>query len=144
MGSNQSDDKARSGRLDVPLRPNGKPVRYISDYDPRFCNKVVALGQRGATYAQMCAALDISKRKSESWRKIYEEWDESLHLALTASEASSDSKGFDNLNQKDFRDTVWKELRHDYKPIEKEEKPESSIDDPKFTEIKNKYMKEEI
>ena len=38
------DNKLKTGRLDVPLRPNGEPVRASSDYDPRFCNRIIAFG----------------------------------------------------------------------------------------------------
>ena len=115
------------GKLDKPLRPNMEPIHALCDYDPRFCNTVHELGKTGATYAQMCAAIGTSKKRSDVWRSKYEEYDEALHAGLTAAEAFYAEMGARNIEwtdakqQPQFRDTVWKDLKSDFKTAVKED-----------------------
>lgn len=117
MACNQNDNLRAKGRIDVPLRPNGEPVMGNSSYDPRYCNQIIALAKIGKSYAEICTALGISKKRSEHWRTIYSEWDEALDIALTAYETHMNEIGYRNLewtdakSQPQLRTDVWKELK---------------------------------
>lgn len=145
------EDRVPNGRLDRPLRPNMEPIHALCDYDPRFCNVVHELGMQGKSYAEMCAAIGVSKKRSEVWRSKYEEYDEAVHAALTAAEAYLNDQGARNIEYADargnpqFRTDIWKELKIDYKPIAKQdEEPKQSIESELFKEHKQKYLDKEV
>lgn len=144
------DDRGKPGRADVAPLPDGTRVYGNSDYDPAYCELVIKLGLEGHSYAEMCVAMDASKRKAQRWRDKYEEFDEAVEQGLTAYEAHLNKIGTRNMEwvnakgEPQLRSEVWKEFKAECRPVVKTENAEASVDEAKFNEIKDKYMKQEV
>jgi hypothetical protein len=75
-----------------------KPAKF----DKAMCDRMVAMGQEGASQKMMWAELGISKNTAESWKKKHEEFAEALDLALVHSQAYWERELLANLGNKNF------------------------------------------
>ena len=50
------------------------PVGRPSDFDPAYCEQVIALGKQGKSYAQMASILNTSYTSMLRWRDEHEEF----------------------------------------------------------------------
>ena len=64
-------------------RPVGRP----SLYDPKYCEKVIALGKIGKSVEQIASTLNVSLRTMYSWRDAHEEFLHALEDAKTYEQA---------------------------------------------------------
>lgn len=69
--------------------PAGRPTKYL----PAFCEVVVALGEEGASKAEMCAELKIHHTTLEDWQEIHPEFSEAVKTALVLAQAWWERRG---------------------------------------------------
>lgn len=136
------DDMAPSGRSDLICKPDGRKWNRNTLYEEGFCDLVVAMGKEGATYAQMCKAMEVCKRTVDNWRESMPDFDNAVRAALTASEAFRDSQGQRNIEWADdkgnpqFRHQVWSAFKEEFKPV-----PEKASNDETMDEAVDDLLK---
>jgi hypothetical protein len=69
--------------------PAGRP----SEYDPSFCEKVIALGREGASKAEMAHAIGCSRTTMDTWASQHPEFLNAVKEAIEASQGWWESKG---------------------------------------------------
>ena len=137
------DDMAPNGRSDLICKPDGKRWNRNTLYEEAFCDLVVEMGQEGSTYAQMCAAMEVSKDTVNNWRKQMPNFDEAVRAGLTASEAYRDAQGQRNIEWADdkgnpqFRHQTWATFKDEFKPIITKEDNEAEANEAADTIIKS-------
>jgi len=68
-----------------------------SDYDPSYCDTVIALGKEGKTVTQMAAALDVTKQTLHNWKAVHPEFFDAMTRATIHSQAWWEEMGQANL-----------------------------------------------
>lgn len=128
-------DRGVHGREDLPEKADGRKWNRNTLYEDDYIDIVVQLGKQGASYAEMCAALEVSKKTVDSWRRDMQHFDDACLAALTASEAYRNAQGaqaIEWVNAKgelQFRSEIWKELKSEHRPTEKIEIKSDAISD---------------
>lgn len=67
----------------------GRPT----DYDPAFCEKVMALGREGASKAEMAAELGCARSTFALWEEAHAEFSEAVKAAVDLSQAWWEKQG---------------------------------------------------
>lgn len=135
-------DTVPTGRSDLICKPDGRKWNRNTLYEEEFCDLVVEMGKEGATYAQMCAAMEVCKDTVTNWRKSMPDFDKAVKAGLTASEAFRDAQGARNIEWVDvkgnpqFRDAIWKDLKSEFKATITKEEGDKEADEALDTVIK--------
>ena len=91
------DDRGTYGRVDLPLKEDGKKWNLNTAYMPEFCDMIIDMGKKGASWAQMVAACEVGKQTAEKWKARFPDWEYAVELAMTYSEAWFDKTALDNM-----------------------------------------------
>lgn len=84
--------------------PAGRP----SLYDPDYCNRVVELGNSGASVIEMAVDIGVARSTLETaWPAAHPEFSEALTRAREASQVWWEKKGRDSLTTPGFQAAVW-------------------------------------
>lgn len=108
------DDRGTYGRVDLPLKEDGKKWNLNTAYMPEFCDMIIDMGKKGASWAQMVAACEVGKQTAEKWKARFPDWEYAVELAMTYSEAWFDKTALDNMcwvnskGEPQFRSEVFK------------------------------------
>lgn len=121
------DDMVKNGRQDLPLKPDGTPISNNCMYEPEFCDLIVEEAKKKImTPAMIAVACGVGKQTIAKWRKIFPEFDHAVDTALAYAESGLDKKALDNMEYVDskgiaqFRSELWKEIKTEYKGVDKE------------------------
>lgn len=85
--------------------PAGRP----SSYDPAFCERVVELGDMGASIAEMAYELGVSKPTIHTWAETHEEFLVAFTRAKLASQVWWERKGRTGMEKssQEFQASIW-------------------------------------
>jgi hypothetical protein len=116
-------------------------------YTPDMCQRVVELGQTGATQMVIFSDLGISSKTAKSYREKYPEFDEAMDRALVESQAFFEREGLANLNNRNYNTRLFEvitraQFPHDYRErmeIKQEVKQTVSVD---FNSAVNDLLKQ--
>jgi transcriptional regulator with XRE-family HTH domain len=92
----------------MPKSAEPRPVGRPSEYDPAFCERVIALGKEGKSRAEIASALDCSRTTLASWERNHPEFLNALQRANDESLAWWEKKarlGIDKGSA--FNSTLW-------------------------------------
>lgn len=79
-----------------------------SSYDPSFCDRVVELGNEGASVVEMAVDIGVGRTTLErDWPSQHEEFSQALAHAREASQAWWERKGREGLEKTTFNSAVW-------------------------------------
>ena len=100
--------------------PAGRPTAY----KPEYCKKVLELGKKGRSVAQMCAHFDVSRQTIDNWAATNPQFLEAYTRAKVHAQAYWEDKGEGGLESRDFNAAVWKvtmqaRFRDDYTETKK-------------------------
>lgn len=84
-------------------RPVGRP----SEYDPAYCDRVIALGKQGYSRAEIASDLDCSRQTLANWEKEHSEFLDALKRARDESLAWWEQQARKGLTNKNFNATIW-------------------------------------
>lgn len=104
--SDSTPDEAATPPVDAPEPPRrraGRPTKYRASY----CQRVIELGGKGQSRAQMAAALGVSRRVINLWETVHEEFAEALELAGDLCLAWWETKAQDNLTTSSWQGGTW-------------------------------------
>jgi transposase len=76
--------------------------RYVSKYDPKMCDTIIAMGLEGASQKMMWSQLGISKNTADNWTKKYPEFAEALGVALVHAQSYWETQLLANVENKNF------------------------------------------
>ncbi|HEX8418522.1 MAG TPA: hypothetical protein VF638_00760 [Sphingomonas sp.] len=83
---------------------SGRP----STYDPSYCDRVIELGNIGASVVEMAHDIGVSRKTLErNWPEVYPEFADALEYAREASQVWWERKGRDSLEKIGFQASVW-------------------------------------
>jgi len=93
----------------------GRPPKY----DPRFCEVVISIGERGGWLSEMAEACDVHRCTMDDWAAKHPEFSEALNRAKQKSQAFLEALGLKGTISKTFQaktyDTIMKaRFREDY------------------------------
>ena len=116
-------------------------------FKPEMCDRMIELGQQGASQKMIWADLGVTKDVAASWRKKYPEFADSLDMALVHSQAYWEREMLANVGNKAFNSRIAEialrgQFPQDYKEtreIKQEIKQEIKID---FTGEVNDLIKQ--
>jgi transposase len=84
--------------------PAGRPSSYL----PEYCQRVIELGETGASIVEMAYELDVSRPTlEENWPAAHPEFLEALNRAKVASQTWWERKGRSNLEAQSFQASMW-------------------------------------
>lgn len=85
--------------------PAGRPT----DYDPAFCDKVIELGQTGASVAEMAFECGVSKQTIYDWSLKHEEFLDAFTRGRLASQVWWERKGRTGMEKsaQEFQASIW-------------------------------------
>lgn len=78
-----------------------------TDYDPSYCERIIELGQSGASIAEMAHELNVHRDTLSNWATAHEEFFEAFTRAKQASQVWWERAGRDNLLTSGFQSSVW-------------------------------------
>lgn len=79
-----------------------------SDYDPAYCERVIAMGKDGLSVVEMADELDVSRNTLETnWPAAHPEFLEALTRAREASQAWWEKAGRSGIFMQGFNSSVW-------------------------------------
>jgi hypothetical protein len=84
-------------------RPVGRP----SKYKPEYCERVIALGKEGYSYAEIAADLEVDKASLYDWAAAHEEFSTALRAAKTFEQAWFEREARSNMKNRDFNANLW-------------------------------------
>jgi len=95
--------------------PAGRPTAYR----PEYCERVIEMGKKGYSPAQMCAEFDVSRQTIDNWADANPIFLEALSRARVHAQAWWEKKGMEGLESDKFNAQVWKKsmearFREDY------------------------------
>lgn len=77
-------------------------------YDPSYCEKVIELGERGASVVEMAYEIGVCRATLEAnWPAAHPEFLEAFTHARLASQVWWERKGRDNLETGGFQSSMW-------------------------------------
>lgn len=85
--------------------PAGRP----SKYDPAFCDKVIALGEQGASIDEMAYECGVSDNTLRNWADEHEEFFDAFTRAQQASLIWWERKGRSGMEKptNEFQGSIW-------------------------------------
>jgi hypothetical protein len=94
--------------------------KYI--FKPEMCDRMIELGQQGASQKMIWADLGITKDAAASWRKKYPEFGDALDMALVHSQAYWEREMLANVSNKAFNSRIAEialrgQFPQDYKDV---------------------------
>jgi hypothetical protein len=100
----------------------GRPT----DYDPAFCEQVIAWGREGRSHAQIAARLDVARSTLYLWRDQHPEFSDALTRARDFAQNWWEDKGQEGLTIPGFSAPLWAKqvscrFREDYTDTSKHE-----------------------
>lgn len=80
-----------------------------SDYDPAFCDKIIELGNEGASIAEMAFELNCAKNTLNNWAEQHPEFLNAFTRAKLASQVWWERKGRVGMEKSssEFQASVW-------------------------------------
>lgn len=78
-----------------------------SKYDPAFCEKVIALGDQGASIAEMAYECGVCRNTLKNWRDEHPEFLTALTRAELASQVWWEKQGRVGMTADKFNASVW-------------------------------------
>lgn len=85
-------------------RPVGRP----SEYDPAFCERVIACGKEGFSKAEIASNLDCHRETLDLWAAAHPEFSDALHRAREESLAWWEGQARLGLNKGSaFNAAIW-------------------------------------
>jgi len=84
-------------------RPVGRPTKY----KPEYCERVIALGKEGYSYAEIAADLEIDKASLYDWAASHEDFSTALRAAKTYEQAWFEREARANMKNRDFNANLW-------------------------------------
>lgn len=88
----------------IVKRPPWRP----SSYRPEFCERVIDLGKKGFSPAQIANDLDVLRETLYDWSKAHPEFSTAFTRAKVAAQAYWEEKGHEGLGAERFNALVWK------------------------------------
>jgi hypothetical protein len=89
---------------DGTSRAVGRP----SKYDPAYCERVIELGNMGASVVEMAHEIGVTRNTLETnWSAAHPEFLEAMEKAREASQVWWEKKGRDSLTTPGFQSSVW-------------------------------------
>lgn len=85
--------------------PAGRP----SDYDPAYCDRVIELGETGASVAEMAFDLGVVKQTLFNWMETHPEFLDAFTRAKLASQVWWERKGREGMEKSssEFQASIW-------------------------------------
>lgn len=83
--------------------PGGRPT----DYDPAYCEQVIALGREGKSVRQISAAIDVPRRTMDHWAEANEEFRAALTRARELAVAWWENAAQDGTAAQTIGPAVW-------------------------------------
>ena len=84
--------------------PGGRPTIY----KPEYCARVVAMGKKGKSFAQMASAFGVARSTLDYWGGMEGEFSEALSRARTFAQDWWETKGMEALDKDKFQSSVWR------------------------------------
>lgn len=81
----------------------GRPT----DYEPEFCDRVIALGKKGKSRTEIAYELDCGTTTLQRWEAAHEEFRVAMARAKEAEQVWWERKGRRNLNAQHFQASMW-------------------------------------
>lgn len=80
-----------------------------SEYDTSYCERIVSLGETGASVAEMAYELDCVKQTLFNWAEQYPEFLDAFTRAKLASQIWWERKGRDGMEKSaaEFQGSIW-------------------------------------
>ena len=79
-----------------------------SEYDPSYCDRVIELGNLGASVVEMAYEIGVSRNTLETnWPAMYPEFLEAFNASRLASQVWWERKGRENLESTGFQASMW-------------------------------------
>ena len=84
-------------------------ARRPSDYDPAYCERVIELGQDGASIAEMAFELGCTKPTLYAWADAHPEFLSAFTRAKLASQVWWERKGREGMERSssEFQASIW-------------------------------------
>lgn len=83
--------------------PGGRPT----DYDPAYCESVLAWGALGKSKVWMAAEIGVAKSTLQLWEKVHPEFSAALSRAMTLSQRWWEDEGQCGMRADKFNGQVW-------------------------------------
>jgi hypothetical protein len=84
--------------------PGGRPTKY----DPVYCERVIELGEQGASVVEMAYSIRVARSTlEEAWPASYPEFSEALTRAREASQVWWEIAGRVGMTSDKFNASVW-------------------------------------
>lgn len=104
--------------------PGGRP----STYDESYCDRVIELGNEGASIVEMAHEIGCARATLEAnWPAAHPEFLEALERAKLASQTWWERKGRENLEKNVFQQSVWSRSMAARFPHDWREKTETDL-----------------
>lgn len=81
----------------------GRPT----DYDPAYCEVVIALGKEGKSLTVMAAELGVSRDTIYEWSRVHQEFSDAITRAKVLSQAWWENTGQSAMFMPGFNASVW-------------------------------------
>lgn len=80
-----------------------------SDYDPAFCERIIELGEQGASVAEMAFEIGTTKQTLHNWTASHEEFLDAFTRAKLASQVWWERKGRAGMEKSssEFQAAIW-------------------------------------
>ena len=78
-----------------------------SSYDPAYCERVIELGEHGASVAEMAYELGVCPNTLTNWSEEHEEFLSAFTRAKLASQVWWEKQGRENLHTQGFQQAMW-------------------------------------
>lgn len=81
----------------------GRPTSY----DPAFCERVLELGEQGASYVEIAHELGVVRQTLHNWEDAHPEFLDAITRAREASQVWWEKQGRAGLTAERFNASVW-------------------------------------
>lgn len=98
-----------------------------SDYDPAYCDRVIALGKEGKSKVQMAAEFDVCRKTIDNWAADHPDFLRALTRAMVHAQAWWENAGQAGISADKFNGNVWSRSMAARFPEDWREKTEQNV-----------------
>lgn len=100
----ETDSLGSTGRLDLPLKQNGKRWNARTSYEPSDCDTLLSMMREGCTYNEVAREIGVSVKTMKNWCSMFPEFNDAYEMGRDWAQGWYEKQAREHLIIESFKD----------------------------------------